>query len=253
MLTNDDFRALVAAAAPTAATAPAAAAAAPTASRHRHPLPRARPYPQRHPADFAVQESAARVLRSALAEKPASLRESRCFRTVPAARRAAVFACACETTKRLGHLQRTLHAVPGLATYLRDDLLPDGDVTDDGRGDERWVERASGPRVWLETSLACVMLHDLLLGDRWLDLREPRAQLLLHYRGALDAALRAAEVEGAAESAAVGGEVEAEARERYLLFARVNPLRGASVERAAAELRSQGWEELPPLGREPAA
>eukprot|EP00964_Phaeocystis_antarctica_P104655 scaffold69780_cov47-Phaeocystis_antarctica.AAC.1 len=39
----------------------------------------------------------------------------------------------------------------------------------------------------------------------------------------------------------------------YLLFARVNTLLGASVDTAAAELRAQGWEELPPLGGDAAA
>ena len=104
----------------------------------------------------------------------------------------------CETTKRIDVLRRTLRAVPGLAAYLRDDLprddLPGGGVeaadaggavaeedgqrgeADGQRGEggqrgEAWVERAGGPRVWLDTSLACVMLHDMLVGSRWLDSR----------------------------------------------------------------------------------
>ena len=39
----------------------------------------------------------------------------------------------------------------------------------------------------------------------------------------------------------------------YLLFARVNTLLGASVDTVAAELRAQGWEELPPLSGDAAA
>ena len=115
MLSNDDFRALVAArpaaaaaAAATATTAAAAAAAAapppsvpvppprvpppPTAAASHHRSGRAHPYAppvRRYPADFEVQESAARVLRAALEEQPPSLRESRCFRSVAAARRSA--------------------------------------------------------------------------------------------------------------------------------------------------------------------
>jgi len=152
------------------------------ASRHRPG--RARPYPPvpRYPADFAVQQSAARVLRAALDEQPPSLRESRCFRTVSSAQRSAVFACVCETTRRIGALRRALRAVPGLGAHLRDDLAEDeakrGEDGGGGRGGrgelaiapsgEVWVERASGPRVVLTTSLACVMLHDLLVASRWL-------------------------------------------------------------------------------------
>ena len=155
------------------------------ASRHRPG--RARPYPPvpRYPADFAVQQSAARVLRAALDEQPPSLRESRCFRTVSSAQRSAVFACVCETTRRIGVLRRALRAVPGLGAHLRDDLAEDeakrGEDGGGGRGGrggrgelaiapsgEVWVERASGPRVVLTTSLACVMLHDLLVASRWL-------------------------------------------------------------------------------------
>ena len=133
----------------------------------------------RYPADFAVQQSAARVLRAALDEQPPSLRESRCFRTVPSAQRSAVFACVCETTRRIGALRRALRAVPGLGARLNDDLAEDeAKRGEDGCGGRRemaiapsgevWVERASGPRVVLTTSLACVMLHDLLVASRWL-------------------------------------------------------------------------------------
>ena len=166
MLTNDDFRALVAArpaaaaaaaaaastvAATAAATAAAAAVPPPPTVAASHRPGRAHPYPpvRRYPADFAVQESAARVLRAALEEQPPSLRESRCFRTVAAARRSAVFACVCETTKRIDVLRRALRAVPGLAAYLREDLPGGGGV---GVAEEAGGQRGEGgPRGELST------------------------------------------------------------------------------------------------------
>lgn len=244
MLTNDDFRRLLHARGPVRHSP--YPQAPPQRRRVAEPAPLQR---RRFPADFETEETAAHVLRQWLSEKASdategatSLRESGCFRGVSASRRGAIFACVCETSKHLAQLRHTLSAVPELAAVVHDDLDPSSPTLSEPSGcskDGEWVERASGPRVRLDLSLTCVLLHDLLISRRWLDARQPRVQLLLHHQKALVAA----HAGPTTRALAAAEEVVDGAGGAYLLFARVNTLR-CSIEEATCELVGEGWCEL---------
>lgn len=219
-LTNDDFRAFLKRKADVPAPPPSVAATTPGADASGF----------KPVAKFTDQTMAADAVRESSLQGTA-LRRTGALSRVPRERRGAVFACACETLKVLDRLRNVLS---GSALVLADDLTrPLAPAVGDTRVNA------------LPLSLACVLLHDLIDG-RWLDPTRREVRLLLSERGRLVARYTAS---GTGSTQAAGTDATADG---YLVFARVNLLRG-TVDDAVAALAADGWRELrSPLGVAPA-
>lgn len=179
----------------------------------------------KHAASFDVQVLAARVVRCVYAEG-APVRGSKSLCHVPAARRKSVFACATETMRSLRALRAALAASTEVAQRLHNDMeeLPIDNA----------LSSSTATEDTIDTSLACVLLHDLLDG-RWLDSSRPAVRLLLQNQRVLREVYHSQPV----------AEVDAVS---YLIFGRVNTLI-TTVEEAVAALHDQGWsEQWPALG-----
>ncbi|KAL1508682.1 hypothetical protein AB1Y20_004777 [Prymnesium parvum] len=216
MLSNADFRRLLRPATPPPPPPPPDPPSPPPAAR-------------KHAADFAVQQLAALVLRSSLLERT-PVRASRQLSQSPPAARRAVFACATETLKSLPALRATLAAAK---LELHDDLTAASPA-------------APPPPPLPPLSLACVLLHDLLVAPRWLDASQPAVRLLLDHHAALRQQWRLA------AAAAPPPPLPAADDSFYLLFCRVNTLL-TPVDAAVAALAADGWAEREPLGTAPSA
>lgn len=179
---------------------------------------------RKHSADFQVQVLAAQVLRSAH-HQGVPVRGVSELSQVPKLQRNAVFACATETLKVLRAFRMALSSSDEVNQILHDDLS-----SMEGEPEER-CSGQSNSRERLDASLACVLLHDLLLSGRWLDARQREVQVLLRNQHTLREAF-----EHHRSS-------EPDAQDAYFLFARVNTLL-TSVESVLATLSAHGWEQL---------